>query len=373
MKTIHTHALELSGSSYEAGRLLGSRLASVPSLKKRLSGGFPGFGLTQFNQASQCFSRWCPGLNEELAGFADALGCAPEQVLYYGMTWLTPRCSHLALLPSMTASGHPMTARNYEFNDEAEDFTIIKTCIKGKYTHIGTSVLGIGRDDGINEMGLTVTLSSSGFPVGPLPEMRRPAVTGLQFWAVVRTLLENCRDVKEALSMLKDMPVAYNLNLIVLDREGRCALVETLDGRMAVKAIDSDSGEQALYATNHPVLEELIPYEPKAFVHSNRRYDNITAFLERHKKGITAGQLKDFFLTPYPEGLSCSYYSQFFGTTKTMVLDPVRGSLSLCWGGRPENGWHDFNFSDPFPQETAAIEIHNQTADPSIFAYRSLV
>ena len=50
MKTIHTHALELSGSSYEAGRLLGSRLASVPSLKKRLSGGFPGFGLTQFCQ-----------------------------------------------------------------------------------------------------------------------------------------------------------------------------------------------------------------------------------------------------------------------------------------------------------------------------------
>lgn len=209
---IHTHALELSGSSYEAGRLLGSRLASVPGLKKRFSSGFPGFGLTQFNQASQCFRRWCPGLTQELAGFADALGCAPEQVLYYGMTWLTPRCSHLALLPSMTASGHPMAARNYEFNDEAEDFTVIKTRITGKYTHIGTSVLGIGRDDGINEMGLTVTLSSSGFPVGPLPEMRRPAVAGLQFWAVVRTLLENCRDVKEALSMLKDMPVAYNLH-----------------------------------------------------------------------------------------------------------------------------------------------------------------
>lgn len=373
MKTIHTHALELSGSSYEAGRLLGSRLASVPGLKKRFSSGFPGFGLTQFNQASHCFRRWCPGLTQELAGFADALGCAPEQVLYYGMTWLTPRCSHLALLPSMTASGHPMAARNYEFNDEAEDFTVIKTRITGKYTHIGTSALGSGRDDGINEMGLTVTLSSSGFPVGPLPEMRRPAVAGLQFWAVVRTLLENCRDVKEALSMLKDMPVAYNLNLIVLDREGHCALVETLDGRMAVKTIDRDSGEQALYATNHPVLEELIPYEPQAFVHSIRRYDNITAFLERHRQGITAGQLKTFFLTPYPEGLSCSYYSQFFGTTKTMVLDPVQGSLSLCWGGRPENGWHDFSFSDPFPQETASIEIQNQTADPSIFTYRRLI
>ena len=67
-----------------------------------------------------------PGLTKSWPDFADALGCAPEQVLYYGMTWLTPRCSHLALLPSMTASGHPMTARNYEFNDEAEDFTVIK-------------------------------------------------------------------------------------------------------------------------------------------------------------------------------------------------------------------------------------------------------
>ena len=72
MKTMHTHALELSGSSYEAGRLLGgSCLASVPSLKKRLRR-FPRLRPDAVNQASQCFSRWCPGLNEELAGFADA-------------------------------------------------------------------------------------------------------------------------------------------------------------------------------------------------------------------------------------------------------------------------------------------------------------
>ena len=373
MKLIRTQAIELSGSSYEAGRRLGSCLASIPGLKKQLSGGFPGFGPAQLEEADQCFRRWCPGLTGELAGFAHALGCAPEQVLYYGMTWLTPRCSHLALLPSLTASGHPMAARNYEFNDEAEDFTVIKTCITGKYTHIGTSVLGIGRDDGINEMGLTVTMSSCGFPVGALPEMRRPAAAGLQFWAVVRTLLENCRDVQDALSMLRDMPVAYNLNLILLDREGCCALVETLDGRMAVKSIDRNSGEQALYATNHPVLDELIPHEPRAFVHSIRRYDNITAFLKQHGQDITDGQLKDFLLTPYPKGLSCSYYSQFFGTTKSMVIDPVRGSLSLCWGGRQENGWQDFNFDSPFPQGTADIQIQDRTADPSIFAYRSLI
>ena len=64
MKTIHTHALELSGSSYEAGRLLGSRLASVPGLKKRLSGGFPGFGQTQLTRPANVLAAGVPGLTK---------------------------------------------------------------------------------------------------------------------------------------------------------------------------------------------------------------------------------------------------------------------------------------------------------------------
>ena len=77
------------------------------------------------------------------------------------MTWLHPGCSHISLLPSMTKDGRPKVARNYEFNDAFEDFNVIKTSIQGAYTHIGTSVLGLGRDDGFNEMGLAVTMSST--------------------------------------------------------------------------------------------------------------------------------------------------------------------------------------------------------------------
>ena len=57
-------------------------------------------------------------------------------------------CSHLALLPSKSSNGHPLIARNYEFNDELEDFQLIKTSVEGKYTHMGTSVLSFGREIG---------------------------------------------------------------------------------------------------------------------------------------------------------------------------------------------------------------------------------
>ena len=151
MKTITTHTIELTGTHYEAGYHLGTWMSVHSPHKHICTAGFPGLGAKETAMAADLFSSCCPGLNEELAGFADGLKTRPENLVYYAMTWLHPGCSHMALLPSMTSNSHPLVARNYEFNDEMEDFTLIRTCIKDTYTHIGTSVLGIGRDDGLNE------------------------------------------------------------------------------------------------------------------------------------------------------------------------------------------------------------------------------
>ncbi len=39
------------------------------------------------------FNEWCPGLNEELAGFAGELAVPIKSVVYYAMTYLRPSCS----------------------------------------------------------------------------------------------------------------------------------------------------------------------------------------------------------------------------------------------------------------------------------------
>lgn len=371
MKTVYTHSIELTGTHYEAGYRLGAQIASVPQLKECYTAGFPGFGPDEAKKAAALFSMWCPGINEELEGAADALGTSPRNLIYCAMTWLHPGCSHMALLPSMTESGHPLVARSYEFNDTLEDFNVIRTSIQGAYTHIGTGICGLGRDDGVNEMGLAVTMSSSGFPVGADKNMRGPAIIGLQYWAVIRTLLDTCRDVNECLDRLKDMPIAYNMNLILTDKSGHAVLYETLDGRKAYQSIDPSTAEQYLYAANHPLLDGLIPFEPMAMDNSLRRCESMKAFLEQKKGGYTTDDLKKMLLTPYPAGLSCPYYTDFFGTTKSMVIDPAAGTLDLCWGGREENGWLHFSVDGTFKEETRVITLVNQPADPSIFQFRS--
>lgn len=371
MKTIQTRTLNLEGSNYDIGCSIGSYVAANPALAGCFSAGFDGFTAEDAKKASSMFDRWCPGLTEELTGFADTLKIAQEQVIYYAMTYLRPNCSHIALLPQKTTNGHPLLARNYEFNEDAEDFMLIKTSAKGRYTHLGTSVLSFGRDDGFNEHGLAVTMSSCGFPVGAMEYMRRPALTGLQFWAVIRAVLENCRTVENSLDFLKDMPTAYNLNLLLADKNGHAALVETMDGHMAVRQIDDNGKEPYLHATNHPHLPQLIPYEPKAMKNSLIRYDLIREIMEKKEK-FSADDLKTLLLAKYPDGLCCHYYKEFFGTTKSMIIDPVDGTIELCWGGRIENGWQHYAISESMSNTSKTIELSSDTASPALFDWESL-
>jgi len=368
---IKTRTIELSGSNYEIGTALGKLTACIPFLKDHHTSGFKGFGDEEVKNAAALFSRWCPGLNEELQGFADALQVPLAQIVYYGMTYLRPNCSHIALHPSMTDNGRPLIARNYEFSHEAEDFTLVRTNVTGKYTHMGTSVLHFGRDDGFNECGLAVTMSSCGFPVGPFTYMRKPKLTGLQFWAVTRTVLENCRDVDEALDFIAEMPIAYNLNLILADKTGDMALVETLDGRRAVRRLQEEQQAKYLCATNHPVLPELIACEPKAMRHSLQRYEWIRKKLDG-AGNVNSEYLKEMLLAKYPEGLCCHFFKEYFGTTKSMVIDPALGTIELCWGGRCENGWDKYSIQEQLAATEKEIEINFDHFSHKLGEYVSL-
>lgn len=372
MLEIQTYTAELAGTNYEIGYQFGKLIATIPLLQAVHTAGIEGFDLKQVEEAAKLFDRWCPGLTEELCGFADALKVKPEQVFFYGMTYLLPRCSHIALLPSCTSEGKPLLARNYEFSHEAEDFCLFKTSVTGKYSHMGTSVLHFGRDDGFNEHGLAVTMSSCGFPVGALPYMRPPKLKGLQFWAVTRALLENCKDITEALEYLEGMPIAYNLNMLLLDKAGNAALVETMDGCTAVKQINPNSPEQMLYATNHALIPDLQLMEPQVMTHSAKRYDYIKKQIG-HQSGVTQAQLKEMLLAKYPDGLCCHYFEEYFGTTKSMVISPLDGMIDLCWGGRSENGWHTYDIANPLGNSMQTVQINLEKAAPGTYDWQPLV
>ena len=369
MNQYNARYVDLKGTHYEIGNKLGRWAAEIPAQKEF----FQTFGVNRMNSRDDLFAqelleKWCPGMNEEICGFADALGIPPLQASYYAMTCLEPRCSQLVLSPGLTKNRHLLLGRNYEFSPMFEDFILARTSVQGKYAHIGTTVSQLGRDEGLNECGLAVSMTSCGFPVGALKKMRKPALRGLQFWAVIRTLLENCQDVVEALAFLDGMPIASNMNLMLVDKTGHAALAETLDGRMAVKQIDLNDGQQYLHATNHALLSEIKPFEPLAMRHSIQRYETIRRYLD-YAKDITIEDLKAFLLREYPDGVCCHYYEDFFGTTKSVIMDIDDGKIDLCWGGNMQNGWRSFFVNQPVDESTHPVVMVNKQAEPGLYDF----
>lgn len=52
-----------------------------------------------------------------------------------------------------------------------------------------------------------------------------------------------------------------------------------------------------------------------------------------------------------------------------MIIDPIDGTIELCWGGREENGWNRYVITDPLQEKTRDIQISLEQAAPEIFAW----
>ena len=303
MDMIANHML-LSGSSYEVGKALGNSFTVSPSFLDAVTIKEPYISQEDELKMYKLFDEFCPGINEEIAGFAEALHISPMQILYYAETYLCPCCSQIAVLPAISANGHTILARNYDFKDGIEETSVVTTKINGKNAHVATSAWIFGRGDGLNEHGLAVSQSGVGIPVTRnMPNTQRAAIKGLQFWAAIRSVLENCGSVDEAIAWTKEMPIAFNINMLVADQSGSAALIETLDGRKAVKKIDATSPEQYIYATNHAHLPELKPYAPMALKNSVNRQNIICSFVS-DRKSISTEDLKKLLSAQYPAGLT---------------------------------------------------------------------
>lgn len=73
MLNIPTHTLNLQGSNYEIGFKFGAIAAQIPALKESHTRPLEGFGQEQVQEVMNLLDKWCPGVTEEIQGFADAL------------------------------------------------------------------------------------------------------------------------------------------------------------------------------------------------------------------------------------------------------------------------------------------------------------
>ncbi|MHA2181349.1 MAG: C45 family autoproteolytic acyltransferase/hydrolase [Promethearchaeota archaeon] len=354
----------LKGSSYDSGQVLGEHLkTNINFLKfltsRKIDKNQPGF--EDFEEILSLHNKHCPGINEEIQGFADKVDCSVESIIYYDSMGFQGNCSHFSVLPSITADNHLYAAGSYEWNYKEEDLILISTKLGGKIGHIGFSMLLFGRYGGMNSQGLCITTSGGGAYSVPASNKK-----GINSTLAVRALLENCKNVKEVLKKLTKMPVINTQNYIISDKSGHIALVEGIDSKFDTKEITLESEQQFLCSTNHPTLPKMTKYykyiHPWLKTNSPMRYKLIEDKIHQYSPEINQKNIKSLLSTEMPNGLCAYYHAGYFGTIWSMLFDLTQVKVDICFGPPSHNKWRSFSVDQPdTPKGYSAIILDKGT------------
>ncbi len=337
----------LKGSACEVGQQQAALVKGTPLVANYLSGEAEpsaGLGQTAFLELQKQYEAFCPGINDEIQGFADELGVPARRMKFYGDSFCNPpNCAQMVALPSITAEGHTLVGRSYEWTNAESELRLCATAIEGHFATLGFSVLMFGRWDGMNSAGLSVT-SSAGTGAGMPEDWIK--VKGFNAWFAIRAILEHCATVADALVILREAPIDY-VNLIVAEKAGRAAKVEVAGKRRSVVEIDHRTPQASLVATNHytlPGMLDLNTFEG-TLGHSRPRYQAIEACLQQDAPGISIDTLRNILSREFPNGCFCPYYRYYLGTLWSEIFDLTAGQAEVCFGSPGYNDWHVFSLA----------------------------
>ncbi|MBG9798481.1 C45 family autoproteolytic acyltransferase/hydrolase [Brevibacillus laterosporus] len=304
----------------------------------------------------QMLQQYSPGIWEELEAFCSQAKMPMNRLRYLHESCIVSGCTHSVVLPAKMRDGHLYVLRNYEFTPDLDDMRLCSTNIGGTYVHTGFSGLSFGRMEGMNDQGLCITMSSCGQPVGIHPSLRSPKGEGLQFWTAIRTVLEQCRNVDEALQRLREMPIVSNVNLLVADPNENAALVEIMDGDIAIRKIGKERDTPYLVATNHVLFSELEHTSTHSMHNSLIRQQLLESVLQEEAL-VEKADLLALMNSEYPKGLSTHYYQEYFGTLRSMLFDVTAKTIEVCYGSPLHNNWHTLSVGGKLAFPTLEVAL----------------
>jgi predicted choloylglycine hydrolase len=218
----------------------------------------------------------------------------------------------VACSQAVWSKDEPFLVRNYDYSPQLCEGVILKTAWNGRSV-IAMSDGMWGVLDGINEDGLTVSLSFGG---------RRVTGVGFGVPLVQRYILEFATSTEDAIAILERIPVHMSYNVTVLDRSGRFATAYLRpDQPPVIRAVP--------YAANH---QEEIEWEQHATAtHTLQR----EYFLFQQLRGDARRpeDLIESFLAP---PLYSDAFAQGYGTIYTAVYRPTRSEVEYIW---PSTRW----------------------------------
>lgn len=183
-----------------------------------------GFPITQehLDFAEAClptYQTYFPEILEEIKGLAEGQNCDEKklQAFLFSMYAMPPQphCSCFAV----SNGSQILFGRNSDFLTalEKSNMNVIYRFEGEAYSFTGNTTAFLQMEDGVNEYGLAVGLTSV-YPPAIQP--------GINAGMLLRYFLEKCKSVQEVIAQIQRLPIASAQTFTVADASGEIAVVE---------------------------------------------------------------------------------------------------------------------------------------------------
>lgn len=253
--------LRLKGSYYEMGVKRGK-------IFNRGKISFPlqldDFQLEHGKQSEVILRKFFPEVCEEVRGVSDTLGI---DYLHFVSWMLCMGCCMYNLEENIPVEIRGCTAFAYSKggrviygrNNDLPPYlrngskSEIYAPENGNRFNITTSSF-INGEEGLNEHGLAVAMT---FVMTDLKKIR----AGFNSCFIVRYLLEKADSTYQAISLLMDLLIASNCNILLADKTGKMAVVECTPSVKKIREAEIIANGSIVCAVNSFISEEMKPYD----------------------------------------------------------------------------------------------------------------
>lgn len=317
MKQIHSDIIQFRGTHFDFGKFQGEKLKDSLTVRNRENQWKvrkPRFVIDE-QEAEAAIKRFAPYVWEEILGLQEALQWPMESVLRefggYRVPYGKSGCSIM--------TGHDYLIRNYDYHPKTyEGRYMLFQPSDGGYAMIGPSQRTTGRMDGMNECGLAIGYNFM---------HRKNPGPGFICCMIGRLLLESCRNVAEAVAMLKEIPHRNSFSYVLHDASGMTKIVEASPRGIKVREDHA--------CTNH--FEIQVEENRNHLGDSKRRL----SILKEHP-GLEAREAFRL-MNDRDKGVFSDLYGSWAGTIHTSAYFPKEGKAWFVLGGDKEPV--EFNFS----------------------------
>lgn len=253
--------LRLKGDHYEMGVKRGK-------IFKRSQIFFPlqldNFQAEHGKRSEEILREFFPEVCEEIKGVSDTIGV---DYLHFVSWMLCMGCCMYNLESNIpveirgctafaySKDGKVMYGRNNDLPPYLRDGSKseIYAPKNGNRFNITTSSF-INGEEGLNEYGLAVAMTF----VMTAPQKIQ---AGFNSCFIVRYLLEKAKDTEQAISLLCDLPIASNCNILLADKSGRMVVVECTSSVKKIREAETFDGGRIVCTVNSFTSDDMKKYD----------------------------------------------------------------------------------------------------------------